>query len=54
MRSAACCYAAPMRSIRWSTWLMVLDVEFEVLEPPALRERLALAAQRITRSLARG
>lgn len=35
-------------------WLMVLDVEFEVLEPPALRERLALAAQRFMRSLARG
>jgi len=34
-------------------WLIVLDVEFEVLEPPALRERLALAAQRITRSMVR-
>ena len=35
-------------------WLIVLEVEFEVLEPPALRERLALAAQRFMRSLARG
>lgn len=35
-------------------WLIVLEVDFEVLEPPALRERLALAAQRIMRSLARG
>ena len=35
-------------------WLIVLEVEFEVLEPPALRERLALAGQRIRRSLARG
>lgn len=32
-------------------WLLVLDVEFEVQEPPALRERLALAAQRVMRSL---
>jgi predicted DNA-binding transcriptional regulator YafY len=35
-------------------WLMMLEVEFEVLEPPDLRERLALAAQRIIRSLAGG
>jgi hypothetical protein len=32
----------------------VLEVEFEVLEPPGLRERLALAAQQIMRSSARG
>lgn len=35
-------------------WLIVLEVEFEVLAPAALRERLALAAERVMRSLARG
>lgn len=34
-------------------WLLVLEVEFEVLEPPALRERMAQAMQRAARSLAR-
>lgn len=35
-------------------WLIVLEVEFEVLGPAALRERLALAAERMMRALARG
>jgi predicted DNA-binding transcriptional regulator YafY len=35
-------------------WLVVLEVEFEVLEPPALRERLARSAQRVLRSLDKG
>lgn len=34
-------------------WLLVLEVEFDVLAPPALRERLAQAMQRAARSLAR-
>ncbi|TDP72304.1 helix-turn-helix transcriptional regulator [Roseateles toxinivorans] len=34
-------------------WLMALEVEFEVLAPPALRERLALAAERVMRGLGR-
>lgn len=34
-------------------WLMALEVEFEVLGPPALRERLTQAAERMMRGLAR-
>jgi predicted DNA-binding transcriptional regulator YafY len=34
-------------------WLMALDVEFDVLEPPVLRQRLRLASERVARSLAR-
>lgn len=34
-------------------WLMALDVEFEVLEPPSLRERLQATGDRLARSLAR-
>ena len=34
-------------------WLMALDVEFDVLEPPALKERLRRASERVARSLAR-
>jgi hypothetical protein len=33
---------------------MALDVEFDVLEPPALKERLRRASERMGRSLARG
>jgi predicted DNA-binding transcriptional regulator YafY len=35
-------------------WLMALDVEFDVLEPPVLKERLRRASERVGRSLARG
>ncbi|MDP2220447.1 MAG: WYL domain-containing protein, partial [Hydrogenophaga sp.] len=35
-------------------WLMALDVDFDVLEPPALKERLRRASERVGRSLARG
>ena len=35
-------------------WLMALDVDFDVLEPPALKERLRRASERVERSLARG
>jgi predicted DNA-binding transcriptional regulator YafY len=34
-------------------WLMALDVEFDVLEPPALKQRLRSANERLARSLAR-
>ena len=34
-------------------WLMALDVEFDVLEPPALKERLRRASERVGRSLDR-
>ncbi len=34
-------------------WLMALDVEFEVLEPEGLRERLQATTERLARSLAR-
>ena len=35
-------------------WLMALDVEFDVLESPVLKERLRRASERMGRSLARG
>jgi predicted DNA-binding transcriptional regulator YafY len=34
-------------------WLMALSVEFDVLGPPALKERLRTASERVARSLAR-
>lgn len=34
-------------------WLMALDVDFDVLEPPALKERLLAANERLARNLAR-
>ncbi|HEY9096595.1 MAG TPA: YafY family protein [Hydrogenophaga sp.] len=34
-------------------WLMALDVEFDVLEPPGLKDRLRRASERVARSLAR-
>lgn len=34
-------------------WLMALNVEFDVLAPPALKERLRLASELVQRSLAR-
>jgi predicted DNA-binding transcriptional regulator YafY len=34
-------------------WLMALDVDFDVLEPPALKERLRAANERLARNLAR-
>ncbi len=33
-------------------WLMALNVDFDVLEPPALKERLRRAGERVARSLA--
>ncbi|MEY4563197.1 MAG: hypothetical protein RLZZ618_2474 [Pseudomonadota bacterium] len=36
------------------SWLLALGAEFEVLEPPALTERLRLAGERLARSLERG
>lgn len=35
-------------------WDPALDVEFDVLEPPVLKERLRRASERVGRSLARG
>lgn len=34
-------------------WLMAMDVDFDVLEPPALKERLRAAGERLARNLAR-
>ena len=34
-------------------WLLALEVEFDVLEPPVLKERLRLASERVVRSLDR-
>ena len=34
-------------------WLMALDVDFDVLEPALLKERLRVASERVARSLAR-
>lgn len=45
------CSAGQLDSLVY--WLMALDVEFDVLEPPALRQRLRVAGERVARSLAR-
>lgn len=34
-------------------WLMALDVDFDVIEPPLLKERLRVASERLARSLSR-
>ena len=34
-------------------WLMAMDVDFDVLQPPALQERLRAAGERLARNLAR-
>jgi hypothetical protein len=34
-------------------WLMALDVDFDVIEPPLLKERLRVASERLSRSLNR-
>ena len=34
-------------------WLMAMDVDFDVLEPPALLERMRAAGERLARNLAR-
>jgi hypothetical protein len=34
-------------------WLMALDVEFDVLEPPVLKERLRRVSEQVGRSLDR-
>ncbi len=45
------CSAGQLDSLVY--WLMAMDVEFDVLEPPALRQRLRVASERVARSLAR-
>ena len=45
------CSAASLDSLTY--WLMALDVEFQVLEPAALIERLRVAGERLARGLAR-
>jgi hypothetical protein len=35
-------------------WRMALDVDFDVLKPPVLNERLRRASERVGRSLGRG
>lgn len=45
------CGASPPGAVVY--WLMALDLEFEVLGPPALLERLQASAERLARSLAR-
>lgn len=45
------CGASPLGAIVY--WLMALDLEFEVLGPPALQQKLHEAGQRVARSLAR-
>jgi predicted DNA-binding transcriptional regulator YafY len=50
-RSLLCCSATDQSMLVY--WLMALDVEFEVLEPPSLRKRLQAAGDRLARSLAR-
>ncbi|MDP2742835.1 MAG: WYL domain-containing protein, partial [Hydrogenophaga sp.] len=45
------CSAGQLDSLVY--WLMALDVDFDVLEPPVLKERLRVASERVARSLAR-
>jgi len=48
-----CLVRCPAHQIDWLVyWLMTLDVEFEVLGPPALKERLRTASERVARALA--
>ena len=52
--AARCLLQCPVHSLDALVyWLMALDVEFEVLAPAALRDRLRLAAERLARSLER-
>lgn len=44
------CGAHPAESLVY--WLLALDVDFDVLEPPALKERLRAAGERLARYLA--
>ncbi len=43
------CGANPIGSVIY--WLLAMDLEFEVLGPPALIERLRQAGERVARSL---
>ncbi|MBL0917805.1 MAG: YafY family transcriptional regulator [Hydrogenophaga sp.] len=45
------CSANQLESLAW--WLVAMDVEFEVQQPPALKALLRKAAGRVARSLAR-
>lgn len=45
------CSAGQLDSLVY--WLMALDVDFDVLAPPVLKERLRVASERVARSLAR-
>lgn len=45
------CSAGQLDSLVY--WLMALDVDFDVLAPPVLKERLRRASKRVARSLAR-
>ncbi|MCF7750710.1 YafY family transcriptional regulator [Bacillus subtilis subsp. subtilis] len=45
------CGASPLGAIVY--WLLALDLEFEVLGPPALQQKLRDAGERVARSLAR-
>ncbi|SSW65639.1 helix-turn-helix transcriptional regulator [Achromobacter agilis] len=52
--AARCLLQCPVHSLDALVyWLMALGVEFEVLAPAALRDRLRLAAERLARSLER-
>jgi predicted DNA-binding transcriptional regulator YafY len=47
-----CLLRCPAHQLDWLVyWLMSLDVEFEVLEPTALKERLRAAGERVARAL---
>lgn len=50
-RCLLCCAANPLGSVVY--WLLAMEMEFEVLGPPALIERLQEAGTRVTRSLGR-
>jgi len=48
-----CLVRCPAHQLDWLVyWLMSLDVDFQVLEPPALKERLRAAGERVARAVA--
>lgn len=48
-----CLVRCPAHQLDWLVyWLMSLDVEFEVLGPPALKQRLRSAGERLARAVA--
>ena len=51
--ASRCLVRCPAHQLDWLVyWLMSLEVDFEVLAPPALKERLRAAGERVARAVA--